>query len=290
MRITGLLTLGLFLLLAVRIFVNLRQLAEDQAMMIKTDEELIGTHFYVPRDGKDDVDVNLYMLEDETVHPVVFNIHGGAFIAGDADAMDTQSDRISKSWGVQVVSINYSLAVNGVSIEDGTQEIVDTVLFFREHATEYHIASDQIYIMGYSAGGYHAMASVLKLKEINVDVAGQILCYSFLRDTLNRYEKMTAEQQSDLAPALFVIAEGDPIGEGSLQYEEALRSNSISTQILTYRGALHGFIEENNPEYETLHSKASKSPEQEQMARDAETKIGLWLTGIGSEGVKNDPI
>lgn len=132
----GLLLLALVLILVVQILVSRHRQAEDQAMMVKSDEDLLGSHFYVPRDGKENLDVNLYLREDGQAHPVVFNIHGGAFIAGDADTLDTQSDRISEGWGVHVVCINYSLALNGVSIEDGTEEIVDTILYFREHAAE----------------------------------------------------------------------------------------------------------------------------------------------------------
>lgn len=47
-----------------------------------------------------------------------------------------------------------------------------------------------------------------------------------------------------------------------------------------YDGAIHGFLEENNPEYEELHIKGSKSPEQEEMAREAEDFIGTWLNGL----------
>ena len=275
--------LVLLLFFAVQLFIGSHHRAEDQTMMVKSDEDLIGKHFFVPREEKPDVDVNLYILGDDERHPVVFNIHGGAFIAGDADTLDTQSDRISRAWGVQVVCVNYSLALNGTGIEEGTQEIVDTVLYFREHAAEYHIDPEQLYIMGYSAGGYHTMASVLSLRKLSVDVAGQILCYAYLRDTLDIYMAMTPEQQASIAPALFLIAEGDPIGEGSLQYEEALRNSGVATQVITCKGALHGFIEENNPEYEPLHRKASKSPEQEALARKAEAMIGQWIEERSSD-------
>lgn len=40
-----------------------------------------------------------------------------AFIAGDADALDTQSDRISKSFNMHIVSINYKLAKDGITKE-----------------------------------------------------------------------------------------------------------------------------------------------------------------------------
>lgn len=83
--------------------------AKDQENMVKTDEELIGQHFYMPRNGKEDVDLNLYFQNDGEKHPLIINIHGGAFIAGDADTLDSQSDRISKNWNSNVVTVNYKL-------------------------------------------------------------------------------------------------------------------------------------------------------------------------------------
>ena len=38
---------------------------QDQLLMIKSDEELLGAHIYIKRDGKDDVDVNYYFSEGE---------------------------------------------------------------------------------------------------------------------------------------------------------------------------------------------------------------------------------
>ena len=52
--------------------------AIDQKAMVKTDEKLIGEHLYIKRDNKEDIDVNIYII-------ISYNIHGGAFIVGDAD-------------------------------------------------------------------------------------------------------------------------------------------------------------------------------------------------------------
>ena len=263
--------------LVVKFLIDSRHQAEDQAMMVKTDEELLGRHFFMPRDGKEAVDMNLYLFADEETRPLVINIHGGAFIAGDADTLDTQSDRISRSWNVCVASVNYKLARNGYDIAYGTEEIVDTVRYLIQNAEEYHIDPDNIYLMGYSAGAYHAMASALQLHKEGVPIAGQVLCYGFLRDVMDLFGALPEEQKNTMPRSLFVIAEGDPIGEASLKYEEALRESGVPTTIKNYSGALHGFLEENNPEYEPLHSHASMSPEQEAMARDAENYIGQWI-------------
>lgn len=251
--------------------------AEDQANMVKSDEELIGEHFYLKREEKEDVDMNLYLLKDGSKHPLVINIHGGAFIAGDADTLDTQSGRISKQWNVNVVTVNYKLMKGEYTKQYAVDEIRDTVRYFIDHADEYGIETDRIYILGYSAGGYHAMASTLQLHKEGIDVKGQIICYGFLSDMMDQFSELYEEQKGTIPPALFILAGDEPIGKSSMEYEEALRKCGVSTEVKTYEGALHGFIEENNPEYEKLHSHASMSPEHETMARDAEKLIGEWI-------------
>ena len=253
--------------------------AEDQENMVKTDEELIGQHFYMPRNGKEDVDLNLYFQNDGEKHPLIINIHGGAFTAGDADTLDSQSDRISKNRNVNVITVNYKLMKGGYTKQYAVDEIKDTVTYFIGHAEEYGIDTDRIYILGYSAGGYHAMASALQLHLEGVDVRGQIICYGFLSDMMDQFNTLTAEQKQGISPALFILAGDEPIGKGSLEYEAELRNSGVSTEVKVYDGALHGFIEENNPEYEKLHFHTSMSPEQAVMARDAEDYIHSWIGG-----------
>ena len=145
-----------------------------------------------------------------------------------------------------------------------------------DNADEYGIDSDNIFILGYSAGGYHAMAAALQLHKEGVTVKGQILCYPFISDILEQYD----EQKKTIPPTLFILAGDEPIGKGSLEYKSALDDNGVPTELITYDGALHGFIEENNPEYEKLHFHDSRSPEQEKMARQAEDDIHAWIDKI----------
>ena len=86
----------------------------------------------------------------------------------------------------------------------------------------------------------------------------------------------------NMTPALFVVAKGDPLGEGSLVYEKLLRDAGVLTDSIIYEGVMHGFIEENNPEYENLHAKnrTSKSDAAEKIAREAEDYIGNWINTI----------
>ena len=253
----------------------------DQKIMIKSDDELLGMHLYIERDNKDDIDVNWYQAEVESKQPLVINIHGGAFIAGDADTLDTQSDRFSKDWGVNVATINYKLLNENISKQYVIEEISDTVKYFIEHSEEYNVDVNRIYIMGYSAGGYYAMASTLDLIKDGVNIKGQILCYAFIGDIMEQFATLTDEQKQNIPSALFILAGDEPISKGSLAYEALIRENSIHTNVKVYDEAKHGFIEENNPEYEVLHkkNKTSKSPEAEVIARQAEQYINDWMLG-----------
>ncbi|MBQ8960539.1 MAG: alpha/beta hydrolase [Ruminococcus sp.] len=270
----------LIVLLIVKIFYDAKLRQKDQEMMVKSDDELIGEHLYINRDGADDVDVNLYRYESDEPVPLVINLHGGAFVAGDADTLDTQSERISKAWCCTVVTVNYKLMKDGITKQYAVDEVKDTVKYMTVNADEYNIDTDNIFILGYSAGGYHAMAAALQLHKEGVIVKGQILCYPFISDILEQYNGLTDEQKKTTPPALFILAGDEPIGKGSLDYKSALDENGVPTELITYDGALHGFIEENNLEYEDLHFHDSRSPEQEKMARQAENDILAWLGKI----------
>ena len=253
--------------------------AEDQKAMIKTDEELIGEHLYIERDNKEDIDVNIYIANSEAKVPLVINIHGGAFIAGDADTLDTESDRISKNWNVNVATVNYKLLSDKYDKQYAIDEIKDTVKYFIDNSDKYNVDTDNIFILGYSAGGYYAMASTLQLHKENINVKGQMLCYAFLSDILEQYDELSDEEKKTIAAALFILAGDEPIGKGSLDYEKVLRENGVPTEVKVYDNVKHGFIEENNPEYEELHdkNKTSKSKEAEVIARESEDYMNTWV-------------
>ena len=91
---------------------------------------------------------------------------------------------------------------------------------------------------------------------------------------------MQKSKKTTKPSALFILAGDEPIGKGSLDYEKVLSENSVNTDVKIFENVLHGFIEENNPEYEKLHdkNKTSKSPEAEKVAREAEDYIMNWIS------------
>ena len=279
--LTKLLLILTFPLWCIPAYLNVRHMKSDQQLMKKSPEALIGERFNIKREGQKDVSVNLYMLKDGQKHPLVVNIHGGGFVYGDADSLDTQSARISKEWQVNVVSPNYTLADAG-NMEEGVVyqlvEIIDTVKHFASHAEDFGVSPDNIFLMGYSAGGYLAMASVISLLEENIPIKGQIICYGLTANTTERFKALPKELKEKLPPSLFVLAgKDDAMNKGQQEYIEAIRSEGRQADVVIYDNALHGFMEQNDPETEKLYFKDARSPEQERLAKEAEREVGAWL-------------
>lgn len=250
--------------------------AELRAPLKKEDSLLIGERVCIGRDKKDDVAVNLYIPDNMGAEklPVVFNIHGGGFVGGDADMLDTQSDRIANEWGVIVVSVNYTTAdVKPVSY--GAEEIKDTVLYFADQADSYHADTERVTVMGYSAGAYYAAEAVRMLKKDGFAVDSLVMCYPWTTGL------PTKELSSEYPKTLFVLAGEDPISQKSKIYMDAMKAAGITVETVEYERAVHSFIESNNPEGANDTSADMESvinPAQEDYAREAEKVIGEWIS------------
>lgn len=248
--------------------------ADMRAVLVKDDKDLIGERIEIERDRNAKVKVNLYIPDNigSEPLPVIFNIHGGGFVGGDADLLDTQSDRIANEWNVIVVTINYTKA-DVKPILFGAGEIKDTVLYFADHAEEYNADPTRFALMGYSAGAYYAAEGTRLLQKEDIDIAALIMCYPWT--TRLKADKL----DSDFPPTLFVLAGQDPISQRAKAYIDRVRTIGIEIEVAEYENAVHSFIESNNPESEADEAAIESvvNAEQEQLARQAEREIDEWL-------------
>ena len=79
---------------------------------------------------------------------------------------------------------------------------------------------------------------------------------------------------------LFILAGEDPISQKSKKYAEKMKAVGVDVETTEYDGALHSFIESNNPEGANDTSADMESvisTKQEALAREAEKKIGEWI-------------
>lgn len=258
-----------------------------------------GRRCSLPRCGKPPVEVLLYRPDTlpETPLPVVFNMHGGAWIGGDAVLLDSFCQLVAQQLPALVVNVNYTKA-DVKPFPFAQQEVADAVLYLAEHAEEYGIDPARMAVCGHSAGAHIAAGAALLLRDAGFALAAQVLVYPALdmrtegegvdRDIAQFLPIIfpNGDQLSPLAspllasddflrgqaPAVILVCGQDTLRSHGLGYAERLRQLGIPVLLKEYETALHGFIEVNRPDYP---ADERQTPEQEALCRDAEQ----WLIG-----------
>ncbi|WP_105135858.1 alpha/beta hydrolase [Streptococcus suis] len=199
--------LSLLLLVGFTVFLQSYRASNQahRAVLVKPDSQLIGERLMIERPGKEPVRVNLYRPSEasQTPLPLVVNVHGGGFVGGDADVLDTQSQRLADQWQAVIVTVNYTKA-DLQPISYGAEEIKDTVLYFAKEKATYGVDPTQFSIIGYSAGAnYAALASELLAKQ-QFDLAGLIMAYPWTTglSVANQGEYYTKTQKNAKTPSL----------------------------------------------------------------------------------------
>ena len=264
-----------------------------------------GVPFQVKRDNTDPVRGFLYSPDQaEEPYPVLFVIHGGAWVGCDASELDSFCIDMAEKCEAFIVNINYTkLDVHPFPYPQ--KEIADTIRYFYDRSEEYHLDRNRFAVMGFSAGGHLAAASTLMLHEEGFDISAQVLCYSFLdfvkfnglldEKTMKVMKEVffpegvsaedphispvmaSKEKLKGIAPAVFVCCGTDPLTEHSKKYSELLKEAGVQTELFIYEKALHGFLEVNHKEYP---DQEAKNPEQEGYAKEAEDQIAEELKKI----------
>jgi acetyl esterase/lipase len=243
--------------------------------VVREDREIPG------RDGDPAVRVRVYRPTADVVGPLagLVEIHGGGFIIGDIEMMDSFCDRVAAELSTMVVSVGYRLAP-----EDPFPAAVDdcyaAVSWLAEHADEFGVDPARIAIAGQSAGGGLAAATALMAR----DRGGPALCFQLLEipelddrlatpsmtdfvdtplwnrpnairswswylgaddlpgsDGVSPYAAPArAEDLSALPPAFVSVMEFDPLRDEGLIYAMRLLQAGVSTELHAYPGTFHG--------------------------------------------------
>ena len=98
--------------------------------------------------------MNIWMVKSDSPTPVIVNIHGGGFIAGNKkESLDKIVLGKLAQEKVSFVSIQYRFQSKEVSLSNVLRDIARSVQFLRYHAKEYNIDPNRIGLTGNSAGG-----------------------------------------------------------------------------------------------------------------------------------------
>lgn len=101
------------------------------------------------------LDVNFVPREDGSAYPVIFEIHGGGFSAGDKKYRRVLCKFFAEKTGAFVVNVNY-----GVGRENACplpiQHLVAAANWVVQNAEKYNLDLSRFVVTGDSAGGYYA--------------------------------------------------------------------------------------------------------------------------------------
>lgn len=265
--------------------------------------ETVGERFTVPRANEEGVNVLLYRPKSGAKErlPVLFNLHGGAWIGGDAVLMESYCQKIADETPAMVVNVNYK-KLDERPFPYPQHELRDAVAYFALHAEEYGVDPDRFVVGGHSAGAHIAAGAAMLLKERRFPLAGQLLVYPVTDLTtpadaevdslLNRLAPLfpprdalakpvysplraSADELRGLAPALIVLCGRDELRPQGAAYAKALIDAQVPATVQPYPEALHGFLEVNRPDYDPGDPR--RTPEQEALCRHCEGVIIRWL-------------
>lgn len=258
-----------------------------------------GERFTVPREGLDGVDTILYRptIASQDPLPVFFNLHGGAWVGGDAVLMDSFCSLLADEIPAMVVNVNYKkLDVHPFPYQQ--IELCDAVMYFAEHEDEYNIDKARFAIGGHSAGANLSAGAAIRLNELGFKLGCQMLVYPFVDFTMRSggddsdealqglTQLITSlspdsdfshrwisplqakdEELAGTAPAIIIVCGKDELKPHGVEYAKRLIDVAVPVKFKEYPEALHGFLEVNRKEYE---GDPRRSPEQLAMTQDCE--------------------
>ena len=266
-------------------------------------QETKGQRFPIPREGKtlagvekESVNTILYRPQQpmDKKLPVLFNMHGGAWIGGDAVLMESFCQMMADELPALVVNVNYRKA-DEKPFPYAMEEVADAVCWMTDHAEEYGIDPMKMAVGGHSAGAQLAAGTSLMLKERGVKLAAQMLVYPAV--DLSAKEGLMGlvgqllfpegcnpeyngshpwaspllasdEELSGVAPAIFVECGPDDLRPQGIAYAKRLIDLGVPVTLREFAKAEHGFLEVNRSDYPDGDPR--KTPEQAEYARECE--------------------
>lgn len=251
----------------------------------------IGKQFFVPRMEKKPVETFLYEPKEKRYDPmpVMFNIHGGAWVGSDATALDEQSQKMADTLSAFVVNINYK-KVDEEPFPYCQYEVVDVVKYFYKHAEQYGIDKEKLNLIGYSAGGHICAGAAIILKNEGIKLCSNIPTYPFLDFTsFEKGETMglgdrtlklmkdvffrgnidihsavmspaiaSADDLKGLSDTYIILCGPDELYQQGLDYQKQLQQAGVNVEVKVFEPSKHGFMEGDYSEIKTENDAIQK--------------------------------
>lgn len=241
--------------------------------MLRTED------FKIPRvEGK--IKVRLYVpqtVEALAIRaPVLIYYHGGGFVAGDLDGYDTLLRALTNRGRCIVISVAYRLAPEN-PYPAANDDAWTVLKWVADHASEIGGDPRRLAVGSDSAGGFLAAWVAQKAAKSGPRLGLQVLLYPNLDATMSRpswielgggdyilscadmlscydaflpseisrgdlsVSSFFATDLSNLAPALIVTADHDPLRDEGNEYALRLKATNTATEHTCWPGMIHGF-------------------------------------------------
>lgn len=224
-----------------------------------------------------DLHIRIYRPTQESSLPALVFYHGGGWDLGFIDLYDPCLSYLAKSSGCVVIAVNYQKAPEH-PFPTPLDDCFATLQWVISNAKKIGVDPERIGVGGDSAGANLAAGVALKTRDLKIaKLKFQMLIYPCLVNEFNtqsyiqhaegyglttktmewfwaQYLQKNGDDQnpyacpiratdhSDLAPAIFVTAEFDPLTSDSHMYAELLRKAGVDVFSKEYPGMIHGFF------------------------------------------------
>jgi len=223
-----------------------------------------------------DLPIRIYRPTSASNAPAIVYFHGGGWVLNFLDIYDASLARLANQSGATIISVNYQKAPEHpfpIPFDD----CYATLLWVIANATELNIDPRKIGVAGDSAGANLASGVAIKARDNEIALAFQLLIYpcndrnfeteSYIEnatgyglstqsmqwfwdqylqgsqhDTNPYAVPMRAGSFSEVAPAIIITAQYDPLINDGENYAALLERDGISVIYKEYAGMIHGFF------------------------------------------------
>ncbi|ARM75530.1 alpha/beta hydrolase [Acidianus manzaensis] len=235
----------------------------------KTEDKTIKTE-----DGYN-LPIRIYYPNDRKDLPIVLHFHGGAWILGNIETEDAISRVLANACNCIVISVDYRLAPE-YKFPTAVNDCFTATKWAYENAD--NLGKRNIGVFGISAGGNLASVVALLSRDKGIKLSAQALVVPFVypdlaSKSMNEYSKgyfldinvpvdnsislyirdqhdllnpllspLTADNLSNLPPAIVVTAEYDPLRDQGEAYASRLIQSNVDTISIRINGEIHAFI------------------------------------------------
>jgi acetyl esterase len=222
-----------------------------------------------------EISIRVYTPNASSRLPILVFFHGGGFVAGSLDTVDSPLRSVTNRCGCIVISVAYRLAPEN-PYPAAPDDAFAATKWVAEHAIELSGDADRIAVGGDGAGGNLAAVVALMARDrggprliyqvlIYPDVDAIMRGSRYLSNdpivtpdariaTLGVYLPPLANQEDpyispiyaksfrDLPPALLITDKDDPAWDEGGAYASRLQSADVSVKVSQYPNMIHGFF------------------------------------------------